>query len=112
MNLRKLIELADEGYADKPDPKYPDYKPDPLWADVSLLNHVDAEGYEIPGQLVCDDTLALFVVRELKDTFDPNATNEEQLKEAIRVIELAAEQLDLASSYLERALAKTQEETN
>jgi len=39
------------------------------------------------------DTLALFIARELRDTFDPKATDEEQCAEALRVMKVA--QLDL-----------------
>jgi hypothetical protein len=46
------------------------------------------------------DTLAEFIVRELKDTFDPKATALDQVNEAQRVIARASTQLgDVARSF-------------
>ena len=39
------------------------------------------------------DTLAQFIVRELKDTFDPQATDAEQIATAAKAIENAASEL-------------------
>lgn len=39
------------------------------------------------------DTLALFIVRELRDVYNPEASTEEQIKEAHRAMECAAEEL-------------------
>lgn len=39
------------------------------------------------------DTLALFIVREIKDTFDPCASVEDQLEEAARVMTRAESEL-------------------
>jgi hypothetical protein len=45
------------------------------------------------------DTLAEFIVREIRDTFDPNATRSQQLEEARRVLMNAIDDLE---SVIER----------
>ena len=40
------------------------------------------------------DTLAEFIVREIRDTFDPNATRSQQLEEARRVLMNAIDDLE------------------
>jgi hypothetical protein len=40
------------------------------------------------------DTLAEFIVREIRDTFDPNATRSQQLEEARRVLLNAIDDLE------------------
>jgi hypothetical protein len=52
------------------------------------------------------DTLALFVVRELSETFDPESSDQEQLTEAIRVIGAARSNLDNIIHALERRWAQ------
>ena len=52
-------------------------------------------GIEQPVDISFGDTLALFICRELNDTFDDEATDAEQLEEAIRVIQRAADDLRL-----------------
>jgi hypothetical protein len=47
------------------------------------------------------DTLALFIVRELADTFDPTATEDKQRAEAARVLRQARDQLDRIVTGLE-----------
>jgi len=71
MDLNKLIEIVDEGYPD------------------GLVKASFEEGDE--GSL--GDTLALFIAREVKDTFDEGATDEAQVAEAIRVMEMARREL-------------------
>lgn len=108
MTFRQLLELADEGYRDAPPPpghKYADYKPDPERAILSLLHHVDAEGNELPDG-PGGDTLALFILRELKDTFDSKATDEQQLQTAQEALEFANEQVEGAATSLELALLR------
>lgn len=70
MDLDKLIEIVDAGY------------PDGL-VKASFENEDDCLG----------DDLALFLAREVKDTFDENATDEAQVNEAIRVVEMARREL-------------------
>jgi hypothetical protein len=41
------------------------------------------------------DTLAEFIIREIRDTFDPNATRSEQLEEARRVLVNAIDDLEI-----------------
>jgi len=40
------------------------------------------------------DTLAEFIVREIRDTFDPNATRSQQLEDAGRVLVNAIDDLE------------------
>jgi hypothetical protein len=47
------------------------------------------------------DTLAEFVVREIADTYDSGANDQEQLDEAARVIRRAAVDLELVAEELE-----------
>ena len=51
------------------------------------------------------DTLALFIVRELKDVYDEDATDFEQLGEAARALAVAQRQLNA----VELALRESQE---
>lgn len=54
----------------------------------------------------CGDTLALFIVREVKETFDPAAADYAQLEEAQRVIDKAQEELMFLVTGLDDELAK------
>ena len=55
------------------------------------------------------DTLALFIALEIKDTYDADATNEEQLATALRAIDRARGDLDAVSAALTGELEKRQE---
>ncbi len=77
MTLEKLIEMANEAYGDDLVRAYHD-QPDE--------NH--------------GDTLAKFIVLELHDTFDPDATDAEQLAEAVRVMESGSRQLAHVAEHL------------
>jgi hypothetical protein len=46
------------------------------------------------------DTLALFIALELKDTYDADATDEQQIATALRAIERARGDLDAVSAAL------------
>lgn len=46
------------------------------------------------------DTLALFICRELAETFDPDAASAEQLAEAARMIQRAADELNRVACAL------------
>ena len=48
------------------------------------------------------DTLALFIVRELSETFDPEASDEDQIKEAVRVLNTAINELSGVRDTFER----------
>lgn len=52
------------------------------------------------------DTLALFIALEIKDTYDSDATNEQQLEMALRAIERARGDLDAVSEALTKELEK------
>lgn len=84
MTLLQLLTKANRGYPDG-----------------FLATYFDAEsGRPKPGS---GDTLAEFVVKELADTFDPDATDERQIREAVCVLQRA--QWDLHDAV--RALEKT-----
>ena len=52
------------------------------------------------------DTLALFIALEIKDTYDPDAMDEQQLETALRAIERARCDLDAVSGALTGELEK------
>jgi len=52
------------------------------------------------------DTLALFIALEIKDTYDSDATDEQQLETALRAIERARGDLDTVSEALTKELEK------
>ena len=91
MTLDALIRLVDE--------HYPDH---------CILTHWDSERC-IPRERVkggSNDTLALFLVRELKDVFDPKASDREQLTAAIHAVKLAEKELGCVVEGLEAALRR------
>ena len=50
------------------------------------------------------DTLAEFIVREIKDTYDPEATDAAQLREAERAMDTARRQLlDVTCAFGDKA---------
>ena len=66
-----------------------------IWAKHDEDHHVESD---------VGDTLALFVVRELRDTFDPAATDVAQLREADRVLTTAYRQLlDMSVAFSDAA---------
>lgn len=83
MKLSELINIANEHYDDGYLAMYFDFA-----NDVPALS--DGQG----------DTLAEFVVAEIADTFDPDADDEDQLREAIRVMKAAARQLQVVADGL------------
>jgi hypothetical protein len=56
------------------------------------------------------DTLALFIALEIKDTYDADATDEQQLDATLRAIERARGDLDAVSAALTTELEKRQGE--
>jgi len=79
MKLQQIIDLADKVYSDGLIAQYWDEKRQRVWSD----RHCKDVG----------DGLARFILIELVETFDPEATDEEQLNEAIRVMETAEKQI-------------------
>lgn len=78
MKLKQLIDRASAGYG----------------SDGILALMCNTEGHEAPGAAQEGDTLALFILRELKDTFDSEASDKDQVIAARRAIEMAGNQLD------------------
>lgn len=94
MTLINLIRICDQAYTQD-------------FPESSLLGFVNKETGEplkrLPSPI--GDTLALFVVRELAETFDAEASDDEQIAEAIRVMEMARANIDNIVSVLERQQA-------
>ena len=84
MTFAKLIETAADAY---PEGGY------------TLMPYLEDELAD------CGDTLALFVFRELKDTYNVNADEAQQLEDAIAVLERAKFDLEDVISEFETALA-------
>jgi hypothetical protein len=82
MKLSKLIAIADKVYPDG-----------------MIGMAYKAEPKEDVG-----DTLATFIVRELRDTYDEKASDKEQLQEAARVIRAAVTELDVVQEAFQKAL--------
>jgi hypothetical protein len=72
--LVKLLRMANKGYPDG-----------------FLSEYFDKSGKHRPGD---GDTLAKFIVLELRETFDADATREEQIGEAHRVLNNAIRDLE------------------
>ena len=81
MTLDRLITIADAAYYEK-----------------GLI----ASAYKDPG--TCNDTLALFVARELKDTYDPNAENYVQVATAAQAMHGAVDDIRNIECALEDRL--------
>jgi len=89
MNLATLLEIVNARY------------PDDL-----IVKHWNASRYRPVGSSR-GDTLALFIVNELHETFDASATDTTQLETAIRAMERAIIELDhvktgLMAEFLKR----------
>ena len=66
------------------------------------------EGAEPAGaEDAVGDTLALFIVRELRDTFDPDATRDDQVREAIRTMRVAKGDVSDVIAVLDVVLGET-----
>jgi hypothetical protein len=78
MTLNQLIDKANKGYPDGYLVVY--------WDFVHECVNEKGEG----------DTLALFIVRELQDTFDRSASDEAQVEEAVRCLRAAQQDLETA----------------
>ena len=89
MTLVDLLNIANEGY---PDNTLSETCYEPATGDM----RTDAEQ--------CGDTLALFIVRELRSTFNPTTASDVQLRAAIHAVEIARDDLDAVLSALAKAL--------
>jgi len=58
------------------------------------------------------DTLALFIARELKDTYDPDASDYAQLEEAAQAMRSAARELSYVLDAFETGWDHLKKETN
>jgi len=78
MTLSEIIAIASNAYPD---------------------SAVDAYFEDLEGQH--GDTLAEFIVRELQDVYDADASSQDQLSEAARAIRRARDELDQVLAALE-----------
>ena len=102
MNLRKLMEIAAEAY----EPTV-DIKGVPQRKTVDLLDYVCADGRPRVGlEDRPYDTLSMFVVYELAETFDANATDQAQLERASKAMSDAKEQLENVECGFEIVLSQ------
>ena len=88
MRLKQIMEIANQAYSD----------------DGAVERAFAAETGSI-DELLVGDSLAVFIAREIKETYDPDATREKQLDEAYRVMSVAHEQLENVLNAL--AIAST-----
>jgi hypothetical protein len=89
MKLKQIIEIADQAYSD----------------DGAVERAFEAETGSI-DELLVGDSLAVFIAREIKETYDPDTTRENQLDEAYRVMSVAHEQLENVLNALAIASSK------
>jgi hypothetical protein len=83
VTLIELLTICDEAYA----------KDFPESSLLELVNKRSGKPLKrLPSPI--GDTLALFVVRELSETFDAEASDEQQITETVRVMEMARGNLD------------------
>ena len=61
--------------------------------ELKTLLDAAAKGYDADGFPPDGDTLAEFIQREITDTYDRRASDEEQVQEAMRVMGTAQNQL-------------------
>ncbi len=89
MKLIELVRICEEGYTT-------DFPESSL---LALVNPREGTPLlKLPSPI--GDTLALFIVRDLAETFDPDASDEQQLAEAIRAMEMARTNLENVVSAL------------
>ena len=85
MKLVHLLKVVSRGYPDR-----------------LVANYFDKHGNETdPGY--SSDTLAEFIAIELRETYDPDASDTDQLQEAIRALETARDDLESVIRILDRA---------
>lgn len=89
MKLKQIIEIVNRAYSD----------------DGAIKRAFEAETGSI-DELLVGDSLAVFIAREIKETYDPDATREQQLEEAYRVMSVAHEQLENVLNALAMASTK------
>ncbi len=93
MTLIHLLKLANRGYPDR-----------------GLRLYFRPDGTECEPKYSWD-TLAQFIVRELRDTYDPNASDLDQLTEAVRVLDTAKRDLDGVINILMHAAGNRRRRT-
>jgi len=89
VTLEKIIEIADQAYGDGLVQAAFDFRP-----------HHNA------------DTLALFIVRELLEVYEPEATDIEQLREGQRVMLTAYDEIGAVVDAFENAIAQAKKEAS
>jgi hypothetical protein len=93
VTLARLLKLASLGYPDR-----------------GLRTYFGPDGSERdPGHPW--DTLAQFIVRELRDTHDPDVSDLDQLNEVVRVLDAAQRDIDGVIRILMRAASNRRRRT-
>lgn len=81
MTLLKLLEIANKGYDEE--------------GTLAMHYHAKTGKLKSPGAMTkLGDGLARFVVVEIAETFDPEASSADQVAEAIRVMESAGREIE------------------
>lgn len=81
LTLKQLLDIANEGYPDS-----------------AMSTYYDEQG--TPRLAAGGDTLALFCVIEIAETYSPESTDAEKVYEAVRVLSRAQEDLEAAINRL------------
>ena len=72
-----------------------------VYPDELLLQYWDDEKQQPKDNPNAGDTLALFIVREIADTYDPNIPDDEQLVIAIGAMNRAANEIERVANLLQ-----------
>lgn len=76
------------------------------YPDDMIQRHWDYVKSETKPPRVAADTLAVFVCNEIAATFNPEASDEDQLHEAARVMQTAADELSRVAKGLKKLSEK------
>lgn len=71
-----------------------------VYTDAAVLDYFDLQSEELVEDHESGDTLALFIAQELSDTYDPDASDCDQVASAVRTIQRAADELGMVAHAL------------
>ena len=71
-----------------------------VYPDAYVLEYWDKDAQEPKANPTGGDTLAQFIVQELADTYDADASDNEQIATAVRVMQSAADDLGTVAHAL------------
>ena len=88
MTLAELLKTANQG-----------------WPEQTLADLFDPEtGAEVPNAHEIGDTLALFILQNMREMYHPKASARENLKQAVNIMEIVREDINGVISALLDAL--------